>query len=136
LALVNPGSLKHNSGRYAGRENAPQPTKEIGPAPKWFSKELKAIWREMVAAIPPGVVGNSDRILLEITCQLTNTMRIGIATSQEMAQLTSCLGKLGLTPSDRQKMAGPPSMKPAKQEGNPFAKFLNDSRTDRNAVRN
>ena len=117
-------SIEHDKKRYANRTSEPKPTGALGPAPKHFDAELKAIWKELVRQIPPGVLMNSDRLILELTCRLTFQMRFGVEfTSSNAAQLVSCLSRLAMTPSDRSRVnlapgKGDPALAPS-----PFGKF-------------
>jgi phage terminase small subunit len=122
LLLLN-GGLAHDKKRYANRTAEPVPSGELGPAPRHFNAELKAIWNELVKQIPAGVLTCADRIILELACRLTNKMRTEEFTSSNAAQLVSCLSRLGLTPADRSKVQVDPSKGKQALPPSPFAKF-------------
>lgn len=114
------GSFKNRPSRRRARENEPIPTGVIGDPPKHLQGEkLKGIWREIIAATVPGVLTNSDRILLEIICYLLDELRSNPAEfpSGKMTRLESMLGKCGLAPADRTKIAGLGK----EEKENPFA---------------
>jgi hypothetical protein len=51
--------------RHAGRQEPPagmllEPSKP----PKWLSKEVRAVWREVLASAPPGLYGSADAMLV------------------------------------------------------------------------
>ena len=81
----------------------PQPREGIGSAPEHLSDEAQGAWDEICDIIPPGVLFCSDRILLEITCNLVAEFR---ANPQEfktsrISMLLTGLSRMGLNPSDR-----------------------------------
>jgi phage terminase small subunit len=103
LLILN-GSIDHDKKRYANRTLEPKPEGKLGTVPKYFSEDLKDIWRELTKQVPDGVLTGADRIILELTCRLTAKMREGSISTGETAQLISCLSRLGLTPADRSKV--------------------------------
>jgi len=122
--LMNSGSIDHDKKRYANRTSEPKPKGALGSAPKHFTPELLVIWKELVRQIPPGVLKNSDRIILELTCRLTYQMRYGVEfTSSNAAQLVSCLSRLAMTPSDRSRVNLAPEHGDPAVAASPFKKF-------------
>ncbi len=118
--LKSSGSFDHNRSRYATRLGEPKPTGPLGAPPKHFDKEHAALWKELAQAAPPGVLTNSDRWLVELACSLMHQLRAGTASAAALAQLTTLLGKMGMSPADRNKVqAGPP--KP--EADDPWAAF-------------
>src|ERR1017187_10224466 len=122
--LERKGAFKHDPQRRTARANEPIPTGELGDPPYHLRIAEKRVWSELAALAPPGVMKNSDRLLLEITCGLMaklrdrNPMRGGLKAA-ELSLLIQCLGRMGLTPSDRSKI-GIPEQPPA----NPFSEFV------------
>lgn len=101
------GAFKKDPQRGRARANEPRPTGMIGAAPAGFDPELIAIWDELSRDIPPGVLTNADRLMLEITCRLTQKLRNGRIHGGELSVLAGCCTRLGMTPADRSKIAVP-----------------------------
>ena len=117
------GALDHDRKRYANRTAEPTPTGDLGPAPKHFDAALKLIWKEVVKQIPDDVLTSADRLVVELTCRLTQKMRSGELTSSMAAQLMSCMSRLAMTPADRPKIQVTPTGKNSAIAESPFAKF-------------
>tara|TARA_B100002003_G_scaffold193510_1_gene183019 strand:- start:2876 stop:3250 length:375 start_codon:yes stop_codon:yes gene_type:complete len=83
-----------------------EPVGDIGPAPESLTVEFE-IWDELVAMFPPGILGSSDRVALEVLCRLVFKMRYDFEnmSAAQIARLENLLGRFGLTPSDRSKVA-------------------------------
>jgi len=115
LKLAN-GSLRHNPSRRNPGE--PAPTRGIGPAPERLTAEQREAWDEVVGICYPGVLGDSDRIILEmIACLLTEFRANPVEfNGARITALVSMLGRLGLSPADRAKVSAPTLKKQ-----NPFA---------------
>ena len=84
-------------------------TRGIGPAGNVLSENQRAIWDEIVGISYAGVMGEADRIALELMCRLVEEMRLNFAemSASKMTQLNSILSKFGMTPSDRTKITVP-----------------------------
>lgn len=91
------------------RREDPATSGEIGAAPKHLTKEQKAIWREIKGQAPIGVMTNADRQALEDMCVLVDKRRTEKISISERRLLFSYLGRFGMTPADRAKIAGPPT---------------------------
>lgn len=80
----------------------------LGEPPERFlqrgGKAKLAIWQEVVRALPPGVITESDRFTLEIVVELLNDLRKGRITGAGMSSLQRGLASLGMTPADRSKV--------------------------------
>lgn len=122
--LVLNGGLAHDKKRYQNRTAEPVPAGDLGPAPKHFDKPLKAIWKELVEQVPPGVLTIADRVILELACRLTLKMRTQEFTSSNAAQLVSCLSRLAMTPADRSKTQVDSALGKQALPPSPFAKFV------------
>ena len=96
------GAFKNHPERK--RKNEPKPAAAFPVrAPTRLTQEQKACWRQIVNITPPGVLANSDQLIVEVASCLLAEYR---ANPNEMVtaritRLTSELGKLGLSPSDR-----------------------------------
>jgi len=111
------GGLQHDPKRYANRTAEPVPSGPIGNPPKDFSPALKSIWKELKSQSPPGVLTNSERLILEVLCRLVDKLRQGTISTGETSQLLNCLARLGMTPTDRVRVQlVPPVAKPNEQE--------------------
>jgi phage terminase small subunit len=110
------GSLRHDKKRFKDRMNEPAANGELGEPPERFDHELAAIWHQMAADAPVGVLTAADRTLLEVLCVLLQKFRADKHTNIELGHLIGCLGRLGLTPTDRTKI-GVSTKKQEEQQG-------------------
>jgi len=103
LKLAN-GSARHDPGRV--NHDEPVVTRGIGPAPERLTAEQRETWDEIVRICFAGVLGESDRIALEMIVVLLVEFRNGFAdmNAAKMKLLESLMGRFGLTPSDRTKI--------------------------------
>jgi len=98
------GDFKNNARRY--QKEVPKSEKPLGNVPKHCSVGAGRIWKELAGKAPPGVLTESERFIMEITCELMAEFREDPRrfAGAKFTQLISCLGRLGLTPSDRVKL--------------------------------
>lgn len=114
------GSFKRHPERR--KDGEPVPTRGIGPAPEYFCQVQRDIWDEIVGQMYPGVLGEADRLALEIMVTLVYRFRwangetIQPLMGAELARLTSLLSQFGMTPSDRTKIVVPKG-----EKKNPFS---------------
>src|SRR5947199_10021369 len=103
------GAFKHDPQRRAERLSEPQLTGPLGTPPAYFTPALDEIWGELTGIIPPGVLGNADRWLVEVACQLMlkfHTLGLipGVGmTGYELNQAASCLDRMCMLPHDRSR---------------------------------
>jgi phage terminase small subunit len=123
-ALELNGAFKKNKSRT---RVDPRTTGPLGPPPSDFRPDEKDRWREIARIAPLGVLTNADRGIVELCARLWAILkkdgfdrRYGLTNSQS-ALLRECFSKLGMTPSDRAKVAVSPE--PEKPEENPYAEF-------------
>lgn len=97
---IHPGRINHNE---------PTPARGIGPANSTLTEYEQEIWDEVVGISYRGVLGEADRIALEMMCRLIAEMRLDFAemTAAKITQLSQLLGRFGMTPSDRTKIVIP-----------------------------
>lgn len=90
-------------------ENEPVPVRGIGPNHSSLTEYEAAIWDEVVGISYAGVLGEADRIALEMMCRLIAEMRLNFEemTAAKITQLSQLLGRFGMTPSDRTKISIP-----------------------------
>lgn len=112
------GAFKKNPARGRSREYEPKPEGELGGPPECWDAEtsegerLIAIWEELVANVPEGVLTSADRFHVELTCRLMRRVRSGFGKTSDFGQLNVLLGKMGLNPSDRSRVATVEAEKP------------------------
>lgn len=97
-SLLTP-KYRRASGR--DRESDPKPAVGIGPRVERLSKLEAACWDRVVELCPPGVLANSDEILVEMTARLWAKLKRGRATAADLTNLRACAGQLGMTPGAR-----------------------------------
>jgi len=110
------GAYKTNPERK--RPPAPKPDPEVGKPPESLSESARLCWQEIVDICAPGVLTKSDRIMVEVAAVLLDEFRQAdepFMTSR-ISRLESMLARLGLSPTDRQRVAIP-----QKPEPNEFA---------------
>lgn len=109
------GSAKHDPQRI--NKNEPVPSRGIGPPASILSKYEQDVWDEVVGQMYAGVLGEADRIALEMMCRLIAEMRLNFEemTAAKITQLSQLLGRFGMTPSDRTKIVVPKA-----ESKNPF----------------
>lgn len=110
------GAFEKNPNR---KREDPEVAGPLKAAPAYFSDEQVIIWKDLVKAAPKNVVTESDRFALEIATMLLQQFRLDPVdfTAAKLVRLETLLGKFGMTPSDRAKVAGPAKKKSG---GNPF----------------
>ena len=88
-------------------------TRGIGPPGQVLTENQRAIWDEVVGISYAGVMGEGDRIALELMCRLIEEMRLNFTdmSASKLSQLNSILSKFGMTPSDRTKITVPKAEK-------------------------
>lgn len=103
----------------------PKTTDEIGEPPAYFSETEAAVWHELIATSPKGVLKNSDRTALEIASTLLTDYRKDRESfnTARLNTLQKALASLGRTPVDRGRIAAP---EPDLDEDNPWAQLLRE----------
>ena len=104
LAELKGAHLK-NPQRYRG--DVPKSQMPIGNAPDYLSGAAKDVWFEVEAVVVPGILTATDRIMMEVLCNLIAEYR---CSPDEFAvgkypHMISCLARFGMSPSDRGKLA-------------------------------
>ena len=85
----------------------PVPSKPIGSPPKHLTADEKAIWKELVKQLPPGVAMYSDRAAMERLVHLFDKQRKHIITIGEGSQLAALFAQFGMTPAARTRIQVP-----------------------------
>ena len=99
------GAYEKNPQRRKDRKNEPEisPIKGI---PRTLNADEKKIWKEIVARVHEGVIGDSDAIALETLTRLVYRMRFDFdgMSAAHLGQMVVLFGRFGMTPSDRTKI--------------------------------
>ncbi len=116
----NPGRLKGRAERGADgawRESGPEsPPLSLKP-PDYFDASERERWQELQRIAPPGVLTERDTITAELVCQLWARLRRRELDHKEQSLLANLLGRCGMTPAERSKVAVPSA---GKAKGNAF----------------
>jgi phage terminase small subunit len=117
------GAYKKDPQRLKARENEPENKKAIGNPPTHLDKSEKAAFREIVKLSIDGVLGEADRLAVEMAAKLLIICRgqrvvngeVVLPTASEQNQFFKYLCQFGMTPADRSKVSVPKA-----KEKNPF----------------
>ena len=112
------GADKNHPERMKKRENEPKNVNPLGNPPRHLLKSQKAAWREIVKYSIPGVLGQADRIAVEMAaCLLVKCRGLELknndsvlhiwASSAEQNLFFKYLAQFGMTPADRSKISLP-----------------------------
>lgn len=105
-----------NRNKQRNNDDAPVPTRGIGPAPEYFSEGEREVWDYLVTIMHPGVLAEPDRPTFEVMAKLFYRFRHGTFDKEapipalmaaELTKLCSLMSLYGMTPSDRQKIVVP-----------------------------
>lgn len=116
------GTAHRNKQR--NNDDAPEPTRGIGPPPDYFSAGEREIWDYLVSIMHHGVLKEPDRPTFEVLAKLFYRFRYGsfdkdapipCLMAAELNKMCGIMSLYGMTPSDRQKIVVPKS-----QKKNPF----------------
>jgi phage terminase small subunit len=110
------GAFRKNPAR---RRVNPKTENPLGDAPEYLRADERVAWAEIVFHLPEGVAVGSDRIALELFCQLVAKMRRRVATAAETGQLIKMFACFGFSPSDRSRI----SVAPKTEEADPYERF-------------
>ena len=112
------GAVRHDPQRY--ENEPPKSTLPLGDMPEWLTEAAKPVWFELEAYAAAGVLTGADRIVLGALAELVAEFREGPRDmpAARIGQMVGLLGRVGMSPADRQKLGGP-----KKPEGNPFDEF-------------
>ena len=113
------GAEKNHPARLKDRENEPQNVNPVGDPPDYLSDDVKAAWHQIVSESIDGVLGEADRIAIEMCASLYVKLRSppdddgkAVATAQDHTQFYRYLAQFGMLPADRSKISIP-KKKPA-----------------------
>lgn len=98
------GAHKKDPQRY--RKIIPKSSHPLGDAPDHMSEAAKKIWLELEQASMEGVLTGTDRWIMEITSEILAQYRRNPRgfSSSRLRTLISCLARIGMGPSVRQKL--------------------------------
>lgn len=99
------GAFEKNPQR---RREDPKVEIGLGAPPAYFDEDERAIWEEIAASAPAGVLARSDRLCIEMLVPLVLRLRRREPMkAAERAFMLSTLTRIGCTPADRSKVAQP-----------------------------
>jgi phage terminase small subunit len=101
------GVEKNHPERLRLRDHEPENINPVGDPPYNLSKPERAIWMRIVEESISGVLGQADRIAVELACKLYVRIDGGTATGVDYNQLIKLLSQFGMTPADRSKLSIP-----------------------------
>ena len=112
------GAAKIHPERY--RKTIPECGQTLGLCPEYMAEDAKSAWFELETYALKGVLTGADRVLLEVTATLLSEFRRDPSEFQvgKYGQLIGCLARLGMSPSDRQKLGTDKA-----KDANPFDEF-------------
>jgi hypothetical protein len=102
------GAFKKNPQRAEARANEPKPSAPAGDPPDWLNQSEREAWTWIVARCAPGVLGNSDDGILELTAGLRALLTQRNLDVKGRALLKACYAELGMTPASRSKVHARP----------------------------
>ena len=113
------GHLKTHPDRY--RNAVPKNRQKLGQPPKHMSEVAKGIWFEFEEYSLPGVLTAAERPTFELLCTLFAEFRADPlkCPAPKLNTIIGCLGRLGMTPADRQKII----VKDDEEVAKPHAEF-------------
>ncbi len=116
MALRERDGTAHRN-KQRNNDDAPEPSRGIGPPPNYLNPEQIQIWDEIVGTMYRGVLGEADRTSFELLVRLVYDMRNNFEdmNGAKLSQLNSVLSKFGMTPSDRTRI-----VIPKEKNKNPF----------------
>ena len=103
--LEQTGAFKKNPNRKRAAE--PEPTGKLSyEPPLHLNEEEKAMWFEIVNIVPPGVLTNSDALIVESLAMLWTRYRLDKSEMPPalISRIDIQMGRLGLSPADRAKL--------------------------------
>lgn len=112
------GQTRVHPERYA--KHVPKAAFALGQPPEYMSGEAKAVWFELETYALQGVLTCAERPLFEVVSNLLADFRRGPDEfpTARIGHLISALGRLGMSPADRQKLGTSKSA-----DENPFDSF-------------
>ena len=116
------GHFKHNPYKRKLREGEPKPSRFIDATPPTsLDPGQQECYREIVNSCPARVLSAADKVMVEIVACLLDEFRVdkGNMSGAKLVRLMAGLSLLGMTPSDRSKVA---TLK-GDDEENPYAEF-------------
>ncbi len=98
------GAFKRNPQRKRSEPTCANQLKKT--APRYLNSDQKAAWRKIIKIAPPGVLQESDEMIVASVACLWAEFLQGPALMhpQKLLRLEIQLGRLGMTPSDRSKV--------------------------------
>ena len=91
------------------REPEPENANPLGAPPDYLTPEQARAWLDVATTCAPGVLTESERLLVEMLSVVIAEFRDPTTKTNTavMGKIESMLGRLGMTPADRQRVAVP-----------------------------
>lgn len=98
------GATKKDPQRYA--REVVKNTANLGDPPEDMLPSARGVWGEITKIAIPGVLTESERVLVEVVVNLLIEYRIDPAgfPANKLGHLLNALGRLGMSPADRQRL--------------------------------
>lgn len=109
--LIMKGSHKKNPARMKARENEPENVNLLGAAPDSLNAKERVVWARISGEAIPGVLGQADRMAVELACKLFVKIQENTATGVDYNQMIKLLSQFGMSPADRAKISIPKQKK-------------------------
>jgi phage terminase small subunit len=103
------GAFDKNPQRRRKRQHEPKPENPLGSPPMHLRENEMAVWLELSEQLPAGVATSMDRAAFElVTCLLVQFRQHRESmTGSQMTLLATLLGRFGMNPADRSRVAIP-----------------------------
>ena len=123
VELISPDSLRHNRKRYVDRGTVPRAELLLGKekVPADLGLDEAAIWRELHAMAPAGLLTRMDVFALRQMCQLEVKARAGAIGPSERQMLIGLYRDFGMTVASRTRV--PAAAPKPKDKRNAFSQF-------------
>ncbi|SEQ38077.1 hypothetical protein SAMN05428969_2838 [Devosia sp. YR412] len=99
------GAILNHPARYKGGSNTAGTAEPLGPPPNWLTPDQGAAWDDLASTLP--WLNRSHSGIVGITANLMAQLQSGAASVTAMNLLRLCLGQLGATPADAQRVEMP-----------------------------
>jgi phage terminase small subunit len=88
------------------RPDEPTTDRPIGKPPTYLNASEKRVWKQLVVQALPGVLLESDRLMLAVLARLANKLYTGVPMKVgETAQMITLSSKFAMNPADRSKVS-------------------------------
>ena len=97
--------IQGNPGKRPINDREPETAGPLGNPPESWTPAQAAIWDELVANVPRGILTRSDRLLVEIAARLLGQIRGNAdVNAAVIMQFRACLSEMGMAPGSRTRL--------------------------------